>query len=92
MRVRAEIFAFAKSIPVGQSMRFSGIVMREAFPTMAMVEERPPEDQFLENMVAANYGAWTCTYDLLGDFYTIGHHEPGTKQVRRDFDRRHIPL
>lgn len=58
---------------------------------MAMIEGRPPEDQFLESRVSANYGAWTCRYDLIGDFYEVGKHEPGDKMIRRDWDRRQSP-
>lgn len=92
MTGRTAIIAHARQLEVGQRLRVSGVAMRDAFPTMQMMEERPPEDQFLETCIGANYGAWTCVYNLADDFYTIGRHKPGSRMVRRDFDRRHVPL
>ena len=92
MSARGLIDATTADMVVGQRARFSGHVFREAYPTMPLVEGRPPEDQFLESKVSANYGAWKVHYDLLGDFYEVSKHEPGPKIIRRDWDRRHIPL
>jgi hypothetical protein len=90
--VRMMVLNEVSRLKIGEHLRITGRMFREAYPRMAFVEERPPEDQFLESRISANYGAWKCWYDLIEDCYVISRHEPGDKIVRRDYDRRHIPL
>lgn len=92
MSERHRVMLEVSVLKVGEHRRFAGDLFRAAFPQMPLVEERPPEDQFLERMVSANYGAWRCDYRLSDDSYVVSRHAVGEAIVRRDFDRRDVPL
>ncbi len=92
LQAREIVMRQVSTVKVGQRIRFDRDLFEHAFPRLALVEERPPIDQFLEKMMGANYGAWTAHFDLFGKYYEIARHVPGNEIIRRDYDRRHIPL
>ena len=89
---RDQILSTVNRMKVGQRVRFAVGMFREAFPTHSLFEDRPPIDQLLEKLIGSNYGTFTAEFNLIDGHYEVARHEPGEKIIRRDWDRRHIPL
>lgn len=91
MSMRQTILAQLHRMPVGFVTRYASRTIEAAFPRNPL-SGRPPIDALTENLTGANYGAFVVRQDLATGDYIISRHEPGDTPVRRDFDRRHIPL
>lgn len=88
---REVVHGTCRTMTVGEKARFAGSMFREAFPGDVWTP-RPTTEGFLESMVGSNHGEWTCIQLPESADYEVERHMPKGRVVRRDWDRRHIPL
>ena len=82
---RDQLLQHALKMSVGDRWEVDRRTMQAAFGRRGILAgTRTPEDDFLDQLPGADYGAWTCKQDVITGAYRIARHREQARRVRED--------